>query len=73
MATQPTIVLSTSEPALQIGTTKNFSYTLFGADEMFNDWADWASDKSNTSVTTTNQRNNAKTYTGYVMKVFCDT
>ena len=73
MATQPTITLSTSETSFQIGNGSNFSYTLFGADAMFEDWADWALDSANASVTTTNMRNNAANYTGYVMKIFCDT
>ena len=72
MATAPAISFLTDAKLTAI-TTDKFSYTLWANDKVFIDWAKWALDTNNKSVTTTNQRDNAGKYSGYALKIFCDT
>ena len=72
MTAAPAISFGTSAPAQNIVPNK-FKYTLFANDKVFEDWAIWALDANNVSVVTTNQKKNATMYSGYSMKIYCDT
>ena len=66
----PTIVLIDTQTMTTLIENK-FKYTLFGADSVFDQWADWVNDSSNTP--THNELANVDLYDGYAMKWWCDT
>ncbi len=72
MATAPAITFSNDQKMIDIIPGK-FTYILWANDKVYTDWAKWALDTNNKSTSTTNQRENAATYSGYSLKIFCDT
>ena len=72
MATAPAILFSTDQKMNDI-TPGKFTYTIWANDKVYTDWAKWALDTNNKSTSTTNQRENAAIYSGYSLKIFCDT
>ena len=72
MTAAPAIVYATSASAQNVN-VNTFTYTLFANDKVFQDWSTWALDDNNKSVATTNQIKNASKYSGYSIKIYCDT
>ena len=72
MTAAPAIVFGTSATAQNVNVNV-FTYTIFANDKVFSDWSTWALDENNKSVATTNQIKNATKYSGYSMKIYCDT
>ena len=71
MSTPPTIVWQTSAP-MQTVIANRMSYALFANDASFSNWQSWVNDSNNKNSVTTNMVENAKMFSGYALKIYCN-
>ena len=70
---EPYITLANSNAMVETGftgeATWSMSYLLYADEYAFDNWADWVNDS--VSSPTQKNRDNASTYTNYVLKIYC--
>ena len=70
---EPYITLANSNPMTDTGHTGEdnweMKYLLYADESAFDNWSDWVND--NVSSPTQKNRDNAATYTNYVLKIYC--